>query len=104
MKDPFWERVQALQKAHKISLDYLAEYIGIKPNTFKGWMYKGRIPNAYSACDIADALGVTVEYLVWGNDDDREKFRMRQVEERKIASALIKKLVLKLGNATKRLR
>ena len=104
MKEPFWERVQSLQKAHKISLDNLAEYVGVLPNTLKGWIYKDRIPNAYCSCDIADALGVTVEYLVRGRNGAAEELRMQQVEERKTASTRITKLALELGDAAKQLQ
>ena len=103
MKDPFWQRVQALLKAHKIGQDKLADYIQINPNTLRGWIYKNRIPDAYTACDIADALGTTVEYLVRGVDGAGQKLRMQQVEERKTVSAIITGLVMKLGKATKRL-
>ena len=103
MRDPFWQRVISLQKAHDISLDNLAEYISVKPSTFKGWIYKDRIPIAPCACDLADALGVTVEYLVRGKDGVAERMRMRQVKERKAASARIKKLVLALTDAADRL-
>ena len=103
MKDPFWQRVEDLLKAHKIGQEKFAEYIQVNPNTLRGWIYKNRIPDAYTSCDIADALGVTVEYLTRGRDGAGEELRMQQVEERKTASAYITKLVIELGKATKRL-
>ena len=104
MREPFWQRVINLQKAHRISIDSLALYIGISPSTFKGWIYKDRIPIATHSCDIADALGVSVEYLVRGKDGTAQEKRMRQVQDRKAAAVRIKKLAIALGNTAEQLK
>ena len=88
MEHPFWTRTQSLLKVHKISHENFARLVGINYNTFRCWKYNNRIPDAVSACDMANALGVTVEYLVKGKDQAMKK--------RKIVSSRIKKLVLKL--------
>ena len=90
--DPFWERVKQLTKAHKISLEKFAGYIGISHNTLKGWIRFNRIPNAYTAHDIAVALGVSVEYLVTGIDGKASESREREALTRKTAAAEIKKM------------
>ena len=95
MVHPFWTRTQILIKARKISQENFARLVGINYNTYRCWKYNNRIPDAVSACDIANALGVTVEYLVKGKDQAMKK--------RKIALKQIKKLVLKLGEETERL-
>ena len=69
MEDSYWGRVKGLQRAHKISQNDLAEYTGIPIRTLWGWIYRDCIPDASRACLIAQALGVTVEYLVTGVDD-----------------------------------
>ena len=103
MRDMFWERTINLIKAHKISQKKFAEYTEINYNVFRGWIAKNRIPDAASACDIADALGVTVEYLVRGKDSLGAELRKKQTEERKIVASTVKKLVFKLGELTPRL-
>jgi transcriptional regulator with XRE-family HTH domain len=65
----FWSRVKKELKAHRCSQKYLAEYVGIALQTLRGWIHYDRIPDAITACYIAEALGVTVEYLVRGNEE-----------------------------------
>jgi len=96
-------RTESLIKAHKISQEKFARMTGINYNTFRCWKYNNRIPDAESGCDIADALGVSVEYLVRGDEGTSAKQRIKKEKERVIASARIKKLVLKLGEETVKL-
>jgi transcriptional regulator with XRE-family HTH domain len=99
----FWSRVKEELKAHRYSQKNLAEYTGIALQTLRGWIHHGRIPDAVTACRIAEALGVTVEYLVRGNDDINAKHKMRRTYIRKTAAGKIKTLVLKIEKETERL-
>ena len=103
VKDQFWQRTISLIKAHKISHKNFACYVDINYDVFRGWISKNRIPDAISACNIADALGVSVEYLVRGKDGLGEELRKKQVEEQKKASKRIKIFVEKLMLETGRL-
>ena len=96
MRDPFWTRTLEQIAAHKITREKFAEYIGVNFDTFRGWVLHNRIPNAYTTCDIADALGVSVEYLVKGKDGAAEEFRMKQMEKRKKVTAKLKNLIAAL--------
>ena len=89
----FWERVKIQIRAHKLSQVQFAEYIGMNPRTFQGWIRHNRIPDIDTALRIAAALGVGVEYLVEGKDGKAMEIRAQQVEERKIAAAKIKKMI-----------
>ena len=104
MKNSFWSRVKRQLKAHKITQVQFAKYVGMSPGTLRGWIHYNRIPDAATACDIADALGVTVEYLVKGVDGAAMVVRMKQTEEQKIVSGRIKCLVAELEEESKRLR
>ena len=104
MDRSFWKRVKDLCRAHKINQEDFAHYVDINIWTLKGWIYHNRIPDAISACDIADALGVSVEYLVRGVDGAAAARRMRQVKKQKVISARIKDLVTKLEQESQRLR
>ena len=104
MQDYFWARAKRLIKAHKLSQKDFAEYVGIPISTFWGWIHRNCIPDATRACAIAQALGVTVEYLVTGIDDFNAEDRMRRTEERKSATEEIRKLALRIGGETERLR
>lgn len=103
MEEQFWVRVKRLIKAHKISRKDFAQYVGIPTKTFDSWIYRNCMPEASRACVIAQALGVTVEYLVMGADDVNAADRMHRTEERKSAAEEIKKLVLKMGDEINRL-
>ena len=66
--EEFWIRVRAQIKAHKINIKQFAEYIGIPVSTFYSWLRYGRSVEVGTAYDIATALGVSVEYLVTGEE------------------------------------
>ena len=89
---PFWERTKKLIRAHKISQKNFADYVGINYNTLKFWMCYGFLPIADLACNIADALGVSVEYLVKGADEEAMKVREEEALTRKTAASEIKKM------------
>jgi len=72
-KTAFWERVKTLLKARKIPQNELAVLIGLKYSTLKFWICYGYSPDIDTACDIAELLGVTVEYLVRGIEAKRGK-------------------------------
>jgi len=104
MKDPFWVRTRYLLKTHKISQHKFAGYIGIPPGTLWNWIYRNLIPDAKTACDIAESLGVTVEFLVRGTDDINLQDRILRTQKRKTAAIEIKKLVKKINIETRKLR
>jgi len=95
---PFWERTKKLIKAHKITQEKFASYIGVVPGTFKNWLYYGIVPDVITACNIADALGVSVEYLVRGTDGKAMEERENDTLQRKKAASEIKKMALQIKN------
>ena len=103
MAESFWQRAKNLIKSHKISQHDFAVYIGIPPRTFWGWIHRNVIPDASRACLIAEALGVTVEYLVRGTDDDDLNDRQKRTSDRKTAVMEIRKLVKRINEKTKML-
>jgi len=85
----FWERTYKLIKALKISQEKFAHLVGINYNTFRCWKYNNRMPDAESACDIADALDVSVEYLVRGAEGPTVRRKTKRGTEERRDSALI---------------
>lgn len=69
----FWSNVKPLIKSKKITQQVLADDIGISFNTLQSWITKDRLPDVVSAFKIAQALGVSVEYLVTGKETDGKK-------------------------------
>ena len=48
----------------------MAKSLGIPFGTYRGWNAYKRLPDVSAGHHIAQALGVTVEYLVSGNNPD----------------------------------
>ena len=95
--EKFWGRVKDEVKAHKISQEKFAEYLGVPRSTFNRWQKYNMAPDVFTAYNIATALGVSLEYLITGEDRKSERLRMEQTEARKITEAQVKKLVEKLN-------
>jgi hypothetical protein len=71
----FYKRVhmRLVDIEHKRS--WLLVQTGIKPSTWSSWEKHGRVPPADRALAIADALGVSLEFLLTGRET---AFDMRQ--------------------------
>ncbi len=71
----FYKRIhlRLVDIEHKRS--WLLSQTGIKPSTWSSWETHGRVPPADRALAIADALGVSLEYLLTGRET---AFDMRQ--------------------------
>ena len=93
VKLPFWERVKKHIKTHKISQRNFAAYVGIPFGTFRDWLCYGMYPDIRSASNIAEALGVSLEYLIRGADGQAAERRGKDALKRKNAAAKIKKMV-----------
>jgi transcriptional regulator with XRE-family HTH domain len=64
----FWDRLKVEVKRNNTTQDWIAGKIGVSGRTFRGWVSRKIMPNADQAHALAQALGVTVEYLVTGSD------------------------------------
>jgi transcriptional regulator with XRE-family HTH domain len=73
--DFFYKRVhlRLVEIEHKRS--WLLVQTGVKPSTWSSWEKNGRVPPADRALAIADALGVSLEFLLTGRET---AFDMRQ--------------------------
>lgn len=70
--EDFWNRVGRLLVGD-LTQKWLSHETGINPSTLSTWRIKNRSPHAHEAVAIAQALGVSVEYLVTGKDDYEDK-------------------------------
>ena len=84
----FWNRTRRLIKKAGMTQSQFAAYIEVPPGTFAGGIYHNRLPDAETACDIGTALGVSVEYLVYGKDRNNTKTRLRELAARKAAARI----------------
>ncbi|MDR1399535.1 MAG: helix-turn-helix domain-containing protein [Treponema sp.] len=62
----FWERVNKTIKTRGQKQEWLAEQTGIKYQTLRSWVSKDILPRVDDAVKIAQALEVSVEYLLEG--------------------------------------
>lgn len=85
----FYERVKQLCKERNEQLITFLERIGINYGSYKSCRNYGNLPRADEAYKIASALGVSVDYLVSGKDNDAYKIKYEEVMEeiRKIAGS-----------------
>jgi transcriptional regulator with XRE-family HTH domain len=73
--EPFYKRVQIRLVEIERKRSWLLAQTGIKPSTWSSWEAHGRIPPADRALAIADALGLSLEFLLVGRETT---FDMRQ--------------------------
>jgi hypothetical protein len=66
--DKFYKRVHRKLLELDRKRPWLLKQANIKPSTWSSWEKWKRLPPTYKALDIADALGVSVEYLVAGRE------------------------------------
>lgn len=66
-----FDRIKTLSKEKGLTIeDMLQNADGISLNTYNGWKKRGVIPRGDLCCSIAKELGVSVEYLVRGEQAD----------------------------------
>ena len=69
----FWEQVKRIGRIARITQKELALACNVPLSTFKGWMQKNYFPTVIDGYIIAEKLGVSVEYLVSGGENDSRK-------------------------------
>ena len=70
----FLERLKDELSYQSLTQKELAEKTGISVNTIRGWFSKDLVPDVFNAVKVAQALNITVEYLVTGiNENQAEK-------------------------------
>lgn len=72
MNDRYWILVKEKLKELGLTQTGLARSLGIEVRTFQDWVYSKKMPDTETSVKIANALGVTVDYLVTGERTDTE--------------------------------
>jgi len=68
----FWKRVRELL-TNDLNQAWLCREIGVSSSSLSAWINRNRLPKADMAVKIANALGVSVEYLVTGKENDEDE-------------------------------
>jgi transcriptional regulator with XRE-family HTH domain len=64
----FWMRLKSEIRAKNTTQEWIAGQIGVPFGTFKKWMTRKTYPNVKEGLEIANLLGISIEYLVTGTD------------------------------------
>ena len=98
----FQKRINTLIHTNKESREEIALQIDFAYRTFLNWIYKNRIPNMESACNLAAALGVTVEYLVIAKDKKISENQMKRLLSHNTLALRISKLAGEILNQSRK--
>lgn len=64
------EVLYKLLAEHKMTQQQLADEIHYGQNTIFSWLRVGRMPNLEAVMMMAELFNVTIDYLVYGEDND----------------------------------
>jgi len=67
----FWKRVKQCLKENAVTQNAAAKVIDVSPDTFRGWMSKGKIPPLSYAFRLSSFLGVSLEFLITGREHEK---------------------------------
>jgi len=68
----FWKMVALEVKKQKTSFEWLYQKTKVAKGTFSSWKTRNILPRVDVAFRIAEALGVTVEYLLTGREQYKQ--------------------------------
>lgn len=76
----FWNNVKSLLKNYKITQKQLSVIINLPERTIENWIGRNTIPDAIDSVKIAQALNTTVEYLVTGEESNKDKQTLETIK------------------------
>jgi len=82
MDTSFWDRTNALIKKLNKTQSGVSVECGFNPRRIQNLSGSNRLPDAAEAYKIAQALGVSVEYLVTGSDTNPAEQELKELKER----------------------
>lgn len=76
----FWDNVRLLLSQQKILQKDFAEQMGYNVSTLKNQMTRNISPDVYTAVKIAKALGTSVEFLVTGEESNKDSAELKELK------------------------
>lgn len=76
----FYENVKKLVKNNNFTLRIFIESLGINYDTYNGQKRLNNLPRADEAVKIAQALNTTVEFLVTGEETNKDKQTLETIK------------------------
>lgn len=93
----FWGRVELAQKEAGIpTLKMICEQAGILYQTIANKRSLGKLPNLLTSCKIAEQVGKSVEWLLYGDDADTGDLSDEDVFDRLRKDPLLMNVTRKL--------
>lgn len=86
----FWENVDEELEYKGLSRTYLANKVGFSLTNIGRGIQLGSSPSADTAVKIAEVLGVSVEYLVTGKEDEEQQLPVDAKKIHRYASLINK--------------
>ena len=75
----FFDNCEELAKQKNVSMNKLGEQVGVSGAAINGWK-NGSYPKVDVAQKVAEALGVTVDYLMTGKTDSGFSISPKEIE------------------------
>ncbi len=99
MSIAFWRRVEDLMRKKGMRQVELSQLTGISVGTLSGARTQKTLPVSHNGMKIAEALGTSLEYLLYGTESDsRDDANMEEafslIRKSKSASHLVKRIPL----------
>lgn len=79
----FWDNIKVLIKQANTTQRGLSSTCELSPRAIETWIAAGQLPDVFQAYKIAQALGVSVEYLVTGQEPavtDKYKTAIQEIK------------------------
>ena len=77
-----WNRINALIKEKNTTQNSLSVVCGFNSRRIQNLSGANRLPDAIEITKIAEALNVSVEYLVTGKNSDTSRIQLLDIKER----------------------
>ncbi|MCQ2081685.1 MAG: helix-turn-helix domain-containing protein [Lachnospiraceae bacterium] len=88
MCEEFWNRVKDLIKKSNLTQKEFSKNLGFPDRTIETWINRNTSPDVFTAQKIAIHLGVSIDYLLTGEEDNRYKDLVNKIQKDIIDSGL----------------
>ncbi len=78
-KEPISKRLKRLRDGRKLTVKQIAALIGVSPSTYREWEY-GRAIQGEPYPRLAEAFGVSLHYLITGEDPSDPRTVQAQIQ------------------------
>lgn len=81
MCEDFWNKVKDLIKKNNLTQKEFSTKLGLPERTIETWINRNTSPDVFTAQKIALHLGVSIDYLLTGEEDNRYKDLVAKIQK-----------------------